>query len=55
MNAQQILGQMLSFSVEQHGIKDKTIENLQQRVTELEKQLASYTTSNKAETKSKAN
>lgn len=55
MNAMQIMGQMLTFSVEQHSIKDKQIEDLVKKVTELEKQLASYTTPNKSETKPKAN
>lgn len=39
MNQQQILEQMLSFSLQQHGMKDKTIEDLQKRVTELQKQV----------------
>lgn len=56
MNAMQILGQMLTFSVEQHSIKDRQIEDLVKKVTELEKQLASYSTANAKPDKSiKAN
>ena len=37
MNQQQILEQMLSFSLQQHGIKDKVIEDLQKQLTEVQK------------------
>jgi hypothetical protein len=36
MNHIQILEQMLSFSMQQHIIKDKTIEELQKKVAEYE-------------------
>ena len=44
MNAKQILEQMLSFSVAQHGVKDQIIEDLQKESTELKKKLAQYET-----------
>jgi hypothetical protein len=40
VNHTQILEQLLNFSLQQHVIKDQTIEGLQKRVAELEKQLA---------------
>lgn len=40
MNQQQILEQMLNFSMQQHAIKDQTIEGLRKQVTDLEKELA---------------
>jgi hypothetical protein len=46
MNHQQILEQMLSFSMQQHVIKDKTIEDLQVKNAELQKQLADKPTQN---------
>lgn len=36
MNQVQLLEQMLSFSLQQHAIKDKTIEDLQKKVAEYE-------------------
>lgn len=46
MNHQQILEQMLNFSLSQHIAKDKIIEDLQKQNTELQKQLAERTTQN---------
>lgn len=39
MNHQQILENMLNFSLQQHTIKDKVIEDLQKQTTELHKQI----------------
>lgn len=39
MNQLQILEQMLSFSLQQHGFKDKIVEDLQKQNTEYQKQL----------------
>lgn len=39
MNHQQILEQMLSFSLQQHVMKDKTVEDLQKQTADLQKQL----------------
>ena len=39
MNHQQILEQMLSFSLQQHTIKDKLIEDLQKQIAEFQKSL----------------
>jgi hypothetical protein len=49
MNHLQILEQMLSFSLDQHKMKDRTIEGLQSQVAELQKKLAGYETSKEAE------
>ena len=53
MNQQQILEQMLSFSLQQHGAKDKTIEDLQKRIAEIQKQVDSYNVAKAAEVPSK--
>jgi hypothetical protein len=47
MNHQQILEQMLSFSLQQHTIKDKTIEDLQKQITDLQKQQDAVQVANK--------
>ena len=39
MNQLQILEQMLSFSLQQHGLKDQIVEDLQKKNTEYQKQL----------------
>jgi hypothetical protein len=39
MNHQQILEQMLNFSLQQHIAKDQVIEDLQKKNAELQKQL----------------
>jgi len=39
MNVQQMLENMLNFSLQQHSIKDKVIEELQKKVAELQKEL----------------
>ena len=39
MNHQQIIENMLNFSMQQHVLKDQTIEGLQKRIAELEKEL----------------
>ena len=40
VNYTQILEQMLNFSNQQHVVKDQTIKGLQEKVADLEKQLA---------------
>jgi hypothetical protein len=42
MTHQQILEQMLNFSLQQHIQKDKTIEDLQKANAELQKQLSVF-------------
>ena len=49
MNQLQILEQMLSFSLQQHGAKDKTIEDLQKRLTDLQKTVDTYNATKAAE------
>lgn len=39
MNVQQLMENMLNFSMQQHAAKDKIIEDLQKQVAELRKQL----------------
>jgi len=39
VNSQQLIEQMLNFSMQQHAVKDLEIEGLKKRVAELEKQL----------------
>jgi len=41
MNVQQLLENMLNFSLQQHAMKDKTIEELQKQNAELQKKLES--------------
>jgi len=43
LNHQQIVEQILSFSLQQHLVKDKAIEDLQKQVAELQKKLAQST------------
>ena len=43
LNHQQIVEQILSFSLQQHLVKDKAIEDLQKQVAELRKKLAEST------------
>jgi hypothetical protein len=39
MNHIQILEQLLNFTLQQHVVKDKLIEDLQKKITELQKQV----------------
>jgi hypothetical protein len=43
MNVQQMLENMLNFSMQQHALKDKTIEELQKKVSENEKKASEQT------------
>jgi hypothetical protein len=54
MNQQQILERMLSFSLQQHGAKDKTIEELQKKIAELQKSMDGWNAAKSAEVPAQA-